>query len=194
MNTGTGMSAGRLSLVLTVVLCALLAALIGGSGFIASKLVAQAQDTTHARIDAEVSADDQARYEALKTYLAENAGGIAQTKALTAGLGTYTQSSIVATLGGYATRAGVTITNFDLGTPAAGSSAGTAGGAAAGASAGSTTVNLSLNSPVAYANLIVFLRLVEQGLMPAQIVSGDINSVDGGGTVSLSELSIKVVQ
>lgn len=181
------MRAGRLSIILSGALIALLCLLIGGSIFVASLLLKQSNVATHAQIDADVSADDPSRLQALKQYLATNADGIAQTASLTAGLGQYTQTSIVATISGYADKSGVVISGFDFGT-----------GASTGAVAPTTvtsgnTVTVSLGSPLKYQNFIVFLQLLEQGLMPAQVTSAQISvNSDNPGQINISSLIIKV--
>lgn len=180
--------AGQVTIILIGVLAVLICILIGGSVFAATRLLQESSDATHAQIDADISADDPSRLEALKAYLAKNATGISQTAALTSGLGQYNQNSIVAAISGYAGKAGVSITSFDFGT-------GTPTGTVPGVAAPGNVINITLASPLKYKNFIVFLRLLEQGLMPAQVtnaqISVDADSPDG---IVVSSLSVKVIQ
>jgi len=182
--------AGQVTIILIGVLVVLICILIGGSIFAATRLLRESSDATHAQIDADISADDPSRLEALKAYLAKNATGISQTAALTSGLGQYNQNSIVAAISGYAGKAGVNITSFDFGT-------GTPTGAVPvpGAAAPGNVINITLASPLKYKNFIVFLRLLEQGLMPAQVTNAQISvDTDSSDGVVVSSLSVKVIQ
>jgi len=175
------MHASQVSAILIGVLAALIAILIGGSIFAATQILQQSKEATHAQIDADISQGSIARLEGLKDYLENNATGISQTASLTNGLGQYNQNTIVATINGYASKAGVSITSYDFGT---GTSAAATG-----------TVNLTLGSPLQYQNFIVFLRLLERGLMPAQVTSTQVSADPSSpGLVSVSSMGIKVVQ
>jgi hypothetical protein len=183
------MTAMRLSALLFVILGLLIIALIGGSTFVAVRLIGRSTVANHAEIDASVSANDPQRLEALKQYLASNATAVSQTAALTAGLGKYDQSRIVAAINSYAKNAGVTISGFDFSGTA--SNGGTPLTAPSGAANG--TFNVTLGSPVAYSHFIVFLRLLENGLMPATVTSGTVtSSSDTPGNVVVSPLTVKV--
>lgn len=185
------MKAGRLSIILIAILIALLVTLVAGSVFMASRISKQSTAATHARIDADISSGDSARLEELKQYLAQNASGVSQTASLTAGLGHYDQNSIIATVNGYASKAGVNVTSYDFNTAAS-----TAGAPAATAPStlAENTINLSLGTNLKYQNFVTFLRLIEQGLMPAQITQADISSNADSGTITVSTLRIRVVQ
>lgn len=187
-TTKKAMRASEMSIVLVCVLAALIIILVGGSVFAATLLLKKSTDATHAQIDANVSADGPARLEQLKAYLAANATGISQTAALTEGLGKYDQNTIVATINGYASKAGVNITSYDFGS-------GTTTLTPVPAATAGNTVNLTIDSPVKYQNFIIFLRLLEQGLMPAQVTSADVSAdLEHPGSVNVGTMVVSVAQ
>lgn len=188
-TTKKTMRASEMSIVLICVLAALIIILIGGSVFAATLLLKKSTDATHAQIDADVSAGGPARDEQLKAYLAANATGISQTAALTEGLGKYDQNTIVAAINGYASKAGVNITSYDFGTGTTSSLTPVA------VPASGNSVNLTIDSPVQYQKFIIFLRLLEQGLMPAQVTSADVSAdLESPGFVTVGTMAVSVAQ
>lgn len=182
----SNLRASQVTVILISILVLLLCALAGGSFYAGSQILSQSKDVTHAQIDADVRANDPSRLQALQDYLKKNADGVSQTAALTAGLGQYNQDSIIRAINGYAAKAGVNVTSFDFATN-------TPGAAGAATPAAGNTVNVTLGSPIQYKNFIVFLKLLENGLMPAQVLSGQISgNQEDPGSITVSPLSIKV--
>lgn len=188
MSQSRSLRASQASVILTAVLVGLICLLVASSIFSGAMLLQKSSDATHAQIDAQLSGNYPSQLAALKQYLADNAAGVDQTAALTAGIGSYNQNSIISTINGYATKAGISITGFSFGTQ------GQTGGAAAAASS-ANTVNLSLASPLPYRNFIVFLQLLEHGTMPAQVIGGQVGpNPDASDTVNVTTLSVQVAQ
>lgn len=179
------MKASNLTYVLVGACALLVAAVIGGGIFAGSLLQKKSVEATHAAIDADVSDGATTRVLELQKYLADNAGVVSDTSQIAGSIGQYQQNTVVATVSEYARKAGVSITGFNFGTGTAG-----AAGAAA-ASSGETT--MTLGSPVPYRNFLVFLNLLENGVMPVTVTSALISPDSSNpANVSVSEMKIKV--
>ena len=170
-------SATRLRLVLFIILGLLIAAAVALSAFGIQYLNTQALEVQQVVYDATNGDQKLQRIQQLSTKLQQDQDAVLRAKQVVAESKSYKyQDVIIRDLQTMASRAGVSITNFDfISGAAAGGSAPTAPTtqtpAAPAASGGlrSTTVNITLKTPVNYRNLLTFIHYIEQNLTKMQI-------------------------
>lgn len=198
------LKATRLSAILIGVLVLMVVVLVGGSIFAATLIMKKSTAAADAQIDADVSTKTPSQLQELKQYLADNDASVQQAAQFAQSVGTYDQSQIVANINNYARTAGVSVTGFDFsgGTSATGTT-GTTGTSAvttpattATGGAGNGSFGITLAAPIKYRNFITFLKLIENGLMPAQVTNGVITAdpENPSTNVTVTSLTIKVAQ
>lgn len=184
-------------------LMALLLAL-GVAGFYAaqSKLSDYAEEISSKVAEAESSKNSVERLKRLETELAQLSDARSRAKLILAESQSHRyQDEIIADLNRYASQSGVVISqiNFQSNTPAAGGAATPAPAQSPGAKAAprpsgasSSTVNVSLNPPIEYRNLLRFMRSIEQNLTKMQLSGISLAPGESGNTVSTDTLTIEV--
>ncbi len=188
-------SATRLRLVLFIILGLLIAAAVALSAFGIQYLNTQALEVQQVVYDATNGDQKLQRIQQLSTKLQQDQDAVLRAKQVVAESKSYKyQDVIIRDLQTMASRAGVSITNFDfISGAAAGGSAPTAPAtqtpAAPAASGGlrSTTVNITLKTPVNYRNLLTFIHYIEQNLTKMQIAR--IGLSNAGSEISSSSVT-----
>lgn len=133
-------------------------------------LAAERLAADHARIDANISADELQKAHNLQVYLNSHREDVEKAATVVAETKTYQyQNQIVEDVNRFASIAGVTVLGFDF--PAQ---------TAAGVTKGVKTIqaNVTLQNPVPYVNYLRFLKLIEQNLTKMQITDISITPDD----------------
>ena len=203
---------------LRLVLSASLTLAIIGAGAIFTYASAQLKDTattvSHKVADAKASQNNLANLKKIEQFLEDNKDSVARANEIVAESKSYEyQNQIINDLKTYAASSGVSIKSFDF---AAGNSAATpatpaapaapAAGAEASAATNpaatgaepaaptlkSTTVSITLDSPLAYENLLRFVKAIEQNLTKMQISAITLSKGSANNEVTTDALSIEV--
>lgn len=133
-------------------------------------LAAERLAADHARIDANISAEELQKAHNLQVYLSNHKEDVEKAAAVVAETKTYQyQNQIVEDVNRFASIAGVTVLGFDFPTQQA-------PGAAKGVKTLQATV--TLQNPVPYENYLRFLKLIEQNLTKMQITDISITPDD----------------
>lgn len=195
-------NAVRLRIVLIALLCLLIAGAVGISALGLGYLNKKAADVQQVVFDATSSDQKLQQIQDLATALDRNQEAVSRAKQVVAESKSYQyQDVIIRDLQAMATRAGISITNFDFSTgvggPANSSAATTPAPAAASAGSGlrSTTVNVTLSTPVNYRNFLTFIHYIEQNLTKMQISKVGLAHDDGDtnkDSVTSETLTIEV--
>lgn len=190
-------TAVRLRLVLLSIL-GLLVVIATIIGFFGTQYL-QGQATVIQQVVYDAANGDQKllRVQELAAQLDNNQEAVARAQQIVAESKSYQyQDVIIKDLQAIAKRANITISNFDF--TASSTQANKSGSKAAASSSGlrSTMVNISLDNPVNYRNLLTFLHYIEQNLTKMQVasvgLSGVTGSEGGGNDVTTNTLTIEV--
>lgn len=192
-------TAVRLRLVLLSIL-GLLVVIATIIGFFGTQYL-QGQATVIQQVVYDAANGDQKllRVQELAAQLDNNQEAVARAQQIVAESKSYQyQDVIIKDLQAIAKRANITISNFDF--TASSTQANKSGSKApvATSSSGlrSTMVNISLDNPVNYRNLLTFLHYIEQNLTKMQVasvgLSGVTGSEGGGNDVTTNTLTIEV--
>lgn len=194
------LTATNLRLILSVSLFVIAA--IGVAGFIYAQgyLHTVAIDTSHSVVDASASQDNLQTLQKIQKTLQADKDVISRTNSIVADNQSYQyQDQIISDINAYAAKAGITITNLDftLATAAApvsaaGSAKPTAPTSAQPAGVKATSVTVTLNNPVSYNNLLLFIRSIEQNLTKMQISRVSLSKGADSSTVTSDALAIEV--
>lgn len=192
-------TAVRLRLVLLSIL-GLLVVIATIIGFFGTQYL-QGQATVIQQVVYDATNGDQKllRVQELAAQLDNNQEAVARAQQIVAESKSYQyQDVIIKDLQAIAKRANITISNFDF---TASSTQATKSGSktpTVTSSSGlrSTMVNISLDNPVNYRNLLTFLHYIEQNLTKMQVasvgLSGVTGSEGGGNNVTTNTLTIEV--
>ena len=192
-------TAVRLRLVLLSIL-GLLVVVATILGFFGTQYL-QGQATVIQQVVYDATNGDQKllRVQELAAQLDNNQEAVARAQQIVAESKSYQyQDVIIKDLQAIAKRANITISNFDF---TASSTQATKSGSktpTVTSSSGlrSTMVNISLDNPVNYRNLLTFLHYIEQNLTKMQVasvgLSGVTGSEGGGNNVTTNTLTIEV--
>jgi hypothetical protein len=146
-----------------------------------------ATDVSHVVVDANASQDNLTTLEKIKKTLASEQDVVARTNQIVAESKSYEyQDQIVTDLNGYASKAGITITNLDFSAGTAKTPAATATPAAPVATSGlhSTSVTVTIQNPVGYNQLLQFIKSLEQNLTKMQVSKVSLSRGEGGNITS----------
>lgn len=198
------MTATKLRILLSVGL-AVSIILTGGLFYLGrGQLDALATDVGQAVADANASQNNIEALKQTEQELEANRDVVARVDKVVADSKQYNyQNSIVTDLNAYAQRYGLAITNIDFSststsatsapTPASPGVEGEAAPAASASSVKTVTVNVTLENPVDYDNLLRFLRAIERNLTKMQVANfGVTKSTDNPKEVSANSLSIEL--
>lgn len=168
----------------------LLVGLIGvSSWYMQKQLAAGVVSADHAKIQAELSQTELQRAEKLSTYFIDNRAAVDKATAVVADTRTYQygyQDQIVRDIQSYAAKAGVSVTGYAFPEQAANSSPDTTG-------LKSVTAILTLDAPVQYRNLLLFLKYIEQNVTRMQITDLQLTpATDNANSLSAVGLTLKV--
>lgn len=187
MKAPAGLTPSRLRIMLLASLILIIVA-VGGIFYLAyDQLSSTAAETGVSAAQARESEDTLQRLQLLQQELDEKKDTVSMTSKVIANSQNYAyQDLLVKDLTIYANRAGLKIKNISF-------SNATAGGDAATPSAGlkTATVDITLETPVNYRNLLNFLHYVEQNLTKLKVsrVSMTKNDADG---VMIDALNLEV--
>lgn len=194
----------RLFLIIMMVLIVVLS--IAGFYFAQKELRTYADEVSKTVLQAGSSENDLARLSQLEQELERLRSINQRATSIAAESQSYQyQNQIIADLNGYAQRSGLTISQFNFGAESQGATAtpipatpGTPASPEAtpttqASAIKSTSVNVTLNTPLSYRNLLSFLTLIEQNLTKMQVSSISLTKgAEGADTVSTDSLTIEV--
>jgi hypothetical protein len=146
-----------------------------------------ATDVSHVVVDANASQDNLTTLEKIKKTLASEQDVVTRTNQIVAESKSYEyQDQIVTDLNGYASKAGITITNLDFSAGTAKTPAATATPAAPVTTSGlhSTSVTVTIQNPVGYNQLLQFIKSLEQNLTKMQVSKVSLSRGEGGNITS----------
>lgn len=172
--------------------------IVAGFYFIQQGLSAYAKDVNQSVSAASTSEDSISQLRLLELELAKLKEINTRASSIIAESQSYRyQDQVIDDLSEYATRSGVSISQFSFQSDSASPGAlvpqtplPTASTAPAGLK--STSVNISLNTPVGYTNLLKFLRSIEQNLTKMQISGVSLSKGTTPDSVSTGALTIEV--
>lgn len=172
--------------------------IIAGFYFIQKGLSEYAKDVNQSVSAASTSEDSISQLRLLELELAKLKEINTRASSIIAESQSYRyQDQVIDDLSEYATRSGVSISQFSFQSDSASPGAlvpqtplPTASTAPAGLK--STSVNISLNTPVGYTNLLKFLRSIEQNLTKMQISGVSLSKGTTPDSVSTGALTIEV--
>lgn len=196
-----------LRLVLTV---SLILAIVGAGiifTYASAQLKGTATTVSHKVADAKASQNNLANLKRIEKFLADNKDSVVRANEIVAESKSYEyQNQIINDLKTYAAVSNVSIKSFDFAagnsatastaTPAAGTTTppatdpGTAAPAAS--TLKSTTVSITLDSPLAYTNLLRFVKAIEENLTKMQISAITLSKGTTDSQVATDALSIEV--
>ncbi|HSW91458.1 MAG TPA: hypothetical protein VLG09_02335 [Candidatus Saccharimonadales bacterium] len=143
-----------------------------------------ATDVSHVVVDANASQDNLTTLEKIKKTLASEQDIVARTNQIVAESKSYEyQDQIVTDLNGYASKAGIAITNLDFSAGAAKTPGATAAPVVT-SGLHSTSVTVTIQNPVGYNQLLQFMKSLEQNLTKMQISKVSLSRGEGGGVTS----------
>lgn len=146
-----------------------------------------ATDVSHVVVDANASQNNLTTLEKIKKTLASEQDIVARTNQIVAESKSYEyQDQIVTDLNGYASKAGIAITNLDFSAGTAKTPAATTTPAAPVVASGlhSTSVTVTIQNPVGYNQLLQFMKSLEQNLTKMQISKVSLSRGEGGSVTS----------
>lgn len=191
------LTATGLRLILTIGLFAITG--IGVATFsIADKMLQKsATETSHAVADAEASQNNLQNLQKLEQDLITKKDIVQRAASIVAESRSYEyQNQIINDLNDYASRASLSIININFDTAAGSTGTTPATPAPPVATVGgvkSTTASITLKNPVDYANLLRFIKSIEQNLTKMQISSiGLSKSTDSQTGITSDTLNIEV--
>jgi hypothetical protein len=183
----TGMKATTVRGILIFV-CILLIGLAGiGFYFVQTWLSAYATTVGQTIVNAGSGNSNIDSLKKLQTQVQGRQDVLTKAQSITASSQNY-QIQAVTDLGLYAQKAGITITNYGLGTTPV------AGAATPAVSAGTQSIMLTITSPVSYTKLLAFMGLVQGNLPKMQVSSIALSRLAGSGSdsVQLTSLTVEV--
>ncbi len=195
------LTATSLRLILSISLFMIAAVGVISFIYVQGQLHAVAVDTSHIVVDANASQDNLQTLQKIQKILAADKDVISRTNSIVADSQSYQyQDQIIGDLNGYATKAGISITNIDFSAVAAVAAPAAAAPAAGGANSPaaaptgvkSTSVTVTISNPVSYNNLLVFIRSVEQNLTKMQISRVGLSKGTNSSTVTSDALAVEV--
>jgi hypothetical protein len=192
---------------LRLILSVSLALAVIGAGVIFTLVSGQLKDVattvSHKVADAEASRNSLTNLRKIEKFLEDNKEAVTRANEIVAESKSYEyQNQIINDLKTYAAASGVSIKSFDFAagnsatptTPAPAASAAdpTATAAPAGPTLKSTTVSITLDNPIAYDNLLRFVKAIEQNLTKMQVSAITMSKGTSNTQVTTDALSIEV--
>lgn len=183
----------RLILIVTLFLVAIIAT--GIFVLVTDRLRDTATEASHILAQANNSQNDIQILQRIEDELKKNKDVAERASSIVADSQSYQyQDQIIKDLTDYATKSGITITNFDFGTTKSTTSSApspTPAEPQAPAGVKSTSVSITLKNPVSYEGMLRFIHSVEQNLTKMQISKIGL-SKETGGRVTSDALTIEV--
>ena len=190
------LSATRLRSALTFSIFALASLNAIALYFVYGRLHDVAIDVSHAVVDANASQTNIQTLNILQKELADKQDVIARAGNIVADSQSYQyQNQIINDLNGYASKAGISITNIDFAADASASTAAPSAkspGVAAPSGLKTSTVSITLQNPVSYNNMLRFIHAIEQNLTKMQISKVGLAKGSSGTDVTSEALTIQV--
>jgi len=203
----------RLKIILIIAMITMLSLGVGGFYLAFTMLTDRAASVSQKVAEAEASEDSVTELQQLETRLKELEETRRRTESITAGISSYQyQDQVIRDLNRYASQAGLRISQFtfeDVATASTATPGRTGGGAPApststtagppaantpASSAGlkTATVNISLEQPVSYLNLLRFVKSIENNLTKMQLSGLALSPGENRDLVSTDSLTIEV--
>jgi hypothetical protein len=191
------LNATGLRLILSVSLFVLAAIGVVGFFYAKNNLQAVAVDTSHSVVDASASQNNLQTLQKIQKTLEDDKDVISRTNNIVADSRSYQyQDQILSDLNDYAAKAGIAITNLAFSDTAAATPSAASSSKAVTtpqpAGVKSTSVTVTLNNPVNYNNLLMFIRSVEQNLTKMQISRVSLSKGADSNSVTSDALAIEV--
>lgn len=161
--------------------------------FIYGSLQSVATDVSHAVVDSSASQNNIQTLQQIKRELADKEDIIARAGDIVADSQSYQyQNQILNDLNGYASRAGIHITNIDFSATPSTTTPPATGTPVAPAGVKSTSVSVTLANPVRYNSMLRFIHSIEENLTKMQISKVSLSKGSTGNTVTSETLTIQV--
>lgn len=182
----------RLMLIVSLFLVAIIAT--GAFILVTDRLRDTATEASHILAQANNSQNDIQILQRIEEELKKNREVVERASSIVADSQSYQyQDQIIKDLTDYATRSGITITNFDFGSTKAATGTQSPAPTEQQPPAGvkSTSVSITLKNPVSYEGILRFIHSVEQNLTKMQISKIGL-SKESGKNVTSDALTIEV--
>jgi hypothetical protein len=180
----------RLILAISMFVIALLAAV--GFSLINSELKKYAVEVSHVTADAAASRDNLQNLQKIEKQLKEDQDIVQKTNSIVAESQSYQyQDQIITDINDYATKAGIAITDINFAAQTTAPSA-TTPSTPTPSGVKSSTVRVTLKNPINYANLLRFIKSIEQNLTKMQVSSVNLSKDVASGGVSSDILTLQV--
>ena len=195
MIKGRPLHATTLRLVLIVALFLIAIIATGIFILVTDRLRDTATEASHILAQANNSQNDIQTLQRVEDELKKNKDVAERASSIVADSQSYQyQDQIIKDLTDYATKSGITITNFDFGTTKSANSSApspTPGEVQAPTGIKSTSVSITLKNPVSYEGMLRFIHSIEQNLTKMQISKIGL-SKEAGSRVTSDALTIEV--
>jgi TolA-binding protein len=188
----TALTATKLRFILSFTLVLIILTTSGVLYFVNTQLRTFATEVSHTTADAAASQTTIATLQQLQQQLSENKEVVERASNIVAESQSYQyQDDIIQDLNDYASRAGITITNFNFDAAASSSEGADSPGIAPPAGINSTLVSITIQNPVVYDNLLRFIKSIEQNLTKMQVATIGLTK-DTGSNITTDGLTIEV--
>lgn len=151
------------------------------------RLVSYVQEVDRLKIDSEINQQSIENAQKLRSALTKNADSVTRAAAIVADTKYYEyQDQIVQDITSYANVSGLTVLGFDFTTTSKSQSTNVKG-------LKTVVANVSLKSPLEYANYLRFLKLIEKNLTKMQVTQLEIgNDLKSPTTISSQLITLEV--
>ncbi len=182
----------RLMLSLSLFIITIIAAV--GFYFVNSHLKTYAVEVSHVVVDASASRDNLQNLQKIEKQLKEDQDVVQKTNNIVAESRSYQyQDQIITDINGYATRAGIGITDINFSQAASSSQSSTPTPTAPVPSGvKSTSVAITLKNPVDYNSLLRFIKSIEQNLTKMQVSRINLSKDTSSSGVTSDILTLQV--
>ncbi len=195
MRKGRPFTATQLRLILSLSMFAIVMLTAVGFYFVNSHLKTYALDVSHVVVDANASRDNLQNLQKIEKQLKESQDIVQKTNNIVAESQSYQyQDQIITDINGYATRAGISITdiNFSAQSTTTTPTANATPAAPTPSGVKSTSVAITLKNPVNYDNLLRFLKSIEQNLTKMQVSRINLSKDTSSSGVTSDILTLQV--
>lgn len=200
-----GLDARKFRYVLFAILLVLIAVGSSGFTFLTSQLREYAAETARLRQESSASSTRVSYLKSMREYLDSHKEDTARAKSIVTDSAKYKyQDQFIREILSFARKSGVNVTDFNFttnnnpagsppaqagqtpSTPGANASPGATASPAAPSGFSPTTVNVKIDTPVNYRNLLRFMRYIENNITKMQISSVGLSVGESGGRDSVT--------
>jgi hypothetical protein len=190
-----GLTAAKLRAILITIMVMIIAISVGGFFFVQTRLSDYSDEVSYKVADAEASQDSVHLLQELQGELEKQKDVANKVASIVAPDQSHSyQDQIIQDLTVYASKTGVTISEFSFTQSGASSSTSQTPTGSSTANPNSISVTITLATPVVYENLIKFIDAIENNLARIQLTGIDLRQADSGNSnnISVDALTIEV--